>query len=240
MYESSGLDPMMYENNSASFGIEKEPLHLYAAKTFGWMFVGLLITFVAALAFAATGGMMGIVGMLLLAGAEVLLVVVLSARLESLSIGAARGLFFLYAVLNGLTFSSLLLLGDLQILLLTFVLASAYFGALAAYGWLTKRDVARIAPILITGLVVLAVFWLLSLFFPLGAFDRVICLVGLAVFMGLTAYDVQKLKYWHAQYANDYEMSKKASIFGALQLYLDFLNIFLYILRLLGRGNRNN
>ena len=87
---------------------------------------------------------------------------------------------------------------------------------------------------------VLAVFWLLSLFFPLGAFDRVICLVGLAVFMGLTAYDVQKLKYWHAQYANDYEMSKKASIFGALQLYLDFLNIFLYILRLLGRGNRNN
>lgn len=245
MYESSGLDPMMYENDSASFGIENEPLHLYAAKTFGWMFVGLMITFATALAFAASGGIyflysMGIAGVLLLAGAEVLLVVVLSARLNSLSIGAARGLFFLYAVLNGLTFSSLLLLYDLQTLLLTFVLASAYFGVLAAYGWLTKRDITRIAPILITGLVVLAVFWLLSLFFPLGAFDRVICLVGLAVFMGLTAYDVQKLKYWHAQYANDYEMSKKASIFGALQLYLDFLNIFLYILRLLGRGNRNN
>ena len=245
MNGTSGIDPMMYEGDSASFGIEAEPLHLYAAKTFGWMFVGLMITFVSAIVFAISGGLyllysMGIAAVLLLAVAEVVLVVVLSRRLDTLSIGAARGLFFLYAVINGLTFSSILILYDLQTLLLVFFMTSAYFGVLAAYGWLTKRDVSRIAPILVAGLVVLAVFWLLSLFFPLGAFDRVICFIGLAVFMGLTAYDVQKLKYWHAQYADDYEMSKKASIFGALQLYLDGLNIFLYILRLLGRGRSSN
>ncbi|MBD5094536.1 MAG: Bax inhibitor-1/YccA family protein [Subdoligranulum sp.] len=241
----SGMDPMMYENDPMSFGVEAEPLHLYAAKTFGWMFVGLLITFVSAIVFAVSGGLyllysMGMAGVLLLAVAEVLLVVVLSSRLDTLSIGAARGLFFLYAVINGLTFSSILILFDLQTLLLVFLMTSAYFGVLAAYGWLTKRDISRIAPILIAGLVVLAVFWLLSLFFPIAALDRVICFVGLAIFMGLTAYDVQKLKYWHAQYANDYEMSKKSSIFGALQLYLDFLNIFLYILRLLARNSRSS
>lgn len=242
----SGYDPMMYENDPMSYGVEAEPLHLYAAKTFGWMFVGLMITFVSAIAFAVSGGLYlllyttNVAGVLLLAVAEVVLVVVLGRKLDSLSIGAARGLFFLYAVLNGLTFSSILILYDLSTLLLVFFLTSAYFGVLAAYGWLTKRDVTRLAPILLAGLVVLAVFWLLSLFLPLGTFEPAMCFIGLAVFMGLTAYDVQKLKYWHAQYAYDYEMSKKASIFAALQLYLDFLNIFLYILRLLARGNRSS
>lgn len=245
MNGTSGLDPMMYENDSMPFGVEAEPLPLYATKTFGWMFAGLMITFVTGIAFAASGGIvillsMGMASVLLLAVAEVALVIVLARNLDSLSINTARAMFFLYAVLNGLTFSSVFVFYRLQELLLAFVLAAAYFGALAAYGWLTKRDITHLRTILGVGLTVLIVFWLLSIFFPLDAFEGVICFLGLAVFMGLTAYDVQKLKYWHAQYAYDYEMSKKASIFAALQLYLDFLNIFLYILRLLARGSRSN
>lgn len=245
MNESSGFDPMVYESDGTPLGFETDPLPVFATKTFGWMFLGLMVTFATAVAFAAFGGIyllysMGIAGVLLLAVAEVVLVMVLSARLRSLSIGAARGLFFAYAVLNGLTFSSILLLYDLQTLLVAFLMTSVYFGVLAAYGWLTKRDITRLAPILGVGLVVLAVFWLVSLFLPVGAFDTAICFIGLAVFMGLTAYDVQKLKFWHAQYEGDYEMAKKASIFGALQLYLDFINIFLYILRLLSRGRSSN
>ncbi|MFQ7726372.1 MAG: Bax inhibitor-1 family protein, partial [Ruthenibacterium lactatiformans] len=81
---------------------------------------------------------------------------------------------------------------------------------------------------------------LISMFLPLSGFDRIICFVGLAVFMGLTAYDTQKIKQLHAAFEGDYEMSKKASIFAALQLYLDFINIFLYILRLLGRRSSSN
>ena len=165
---------------------------------------------------------------------------VLSARLHKLSIGAARGLFFAYAVLNGITFSAVFFAYDVQILLTVFALTSLYFGVLAAYGWFTKRDLSGLRPILTAGLIFLLVFWLISMFLPLSGFDRIICFVGLAVFMGLTAYDTQKIKQLHAAFEGDYEMSKKASIFAALQLYLDFINIFLYILRLLGRRSNSN
>ena len=111
---------------------------------------------------------------------------------------------------------------------------------LAAYGWFTKRDLSGLRPILTAGLIFLLVFWLISMFLPLSGFDRIICFVGLAVFMGLTAYDTQKIKQLHAAFEGDYEMSKTASIFAALQLYLDFINIFLYILRLLGRRSSSN
>lgn len=236
--------PIPADADPMPFAVEAEPLYLYAAKTFGWMFLGLMITFATAVAFAASGGIytlisMGVVPVLILFAAELILVMVLSGRLDSLSINAARGLFFAYAVLNGLTFSSVLVLYDLSTMLLAFLLASVYFGAMAAYGWLTKRDVTRLYTVFGIGLIVLLVFWGISLFLPLGAFDRVLCFFGLALFMGLTAYDMQMLKRWHAESVYDYELAKKSSILVALNLYLDFLNIFLYILRLLSRGNRD-
>lgn len=237
------LDPMFYEKGALD-GFAGEPLHVYTAKTFGWMFVGLLITFATGIAFAQGGGLylllsFGMPAVFALAIAEIVVVMILSAKLTTLSIGAARGLFFLYAVLNGLTFASIFLVYDVSVLLLVFALTALYFGVLAAYGWLTKRDLSGLRPILTGGLIFLLVFWLLSMFLPLSGFDRIICFVGLAVFMGLTAYDVQKIKQLHAEFSYDYEMSKKASIFAALQLYLDFINIFLYILRLLGRRSNN-
>lgn len=207
MNEQQGLDPMFQENGSQWMegGLASEPLNVYTAKTFGWMFLGLLVTFGTAIAFSAGGG-----------------------------------LFFAYAVLNGITFSAVFFAYDVQILLTVFALTSLYFGVLAAYGWFTKRDLSGLRPILTAGLIFLLVFWLISMFLPLSGFDRIICFVGLAVFMGLTAYDTQKIKQLHAAFEGDYEMSKKASIFAALQLYLDFINIFLYILRLLGRRSSSN
>ena len=148
-------------------------------------------------------------------------------------------MFFAYAILNGVTFSAVFFAYDVQILLSVFALTALYFGALAAYGWLTKRDLSGLGTILGFSVLFLLVFWVLSMFLPLGAFERIICFIGLAVFMGCTAYDTQRIKHLHAEYGEDYEMSKKASIFAALQLYLDFINIFLYILRLLGRRSSN-
>ena len=247
MNEQQGLDPMFQENGSQWMegGLASEPLNVYTAKTFGWMFLGLLGTFGSAIAFSAGGGLyylltMGMPAVFALAIAEIVVVMVLSARLHKLSIGAARGLFFAYAVLNGITFSAVFFAYDVQILLTVFALTSLYFGVLAAYGWFTKRDLSGLRPILTAGLIFLLVFWLISMFLPLSGFDRIICFVGLAVFMGLTAYDTQKIKQLHAAFEGDYEMSKKASIFAALQLYLDFINIFLYILRLLGRRSSSN
>ena len=211
MNEQQGLDPMFQENGSQWMegGLASEPLNVYTAKTFGWMFLGLLVTFGTAIAFSAGGGLyylltMGMPAVFALAIAEIVVVMVLSARLHKLSIGAARGLFFAYAVLNGITFSAVFFAYDVQILLTVFALTSLYFGVLAAYGWFTKRDLSGLRPILTAGLIFLLVFWLISMFLPLSGFDRIICFVGLAVFMGLTAYDTQKIKQLHAAFEGDY------------------------------------
>lgn len=245
MNEQQGLDPMFQENGSQWMeGTSTEPLNVYTTKTFGWMFLGLLVTFGTAIAFSAGGGLyylltLGMPAVFALCIAELVLVMVLSARLGKMSIAGARGLFFAYAILNGVTFSAVFFAYDVQILLSVFALTALYFGALAAYGWLTKRDLSGLGTILGFSVLFLLVFWVLSMFLPLGAFERIICFIGLAVFMGCTAYDTQRIKHLHAEYGEDYEMSKKASIFAALQLYLDFINIFLYILRLLGRRSSN-
>ena len=118
-------------------------------------------------------------------------------------------------MLNGITFSAVFFAYDVQILLTVFALTSLNFGVLAAYGWFTKRDLSGLRPILTAGLIFLLVFWLISMFLPLSGFDRIICFVGLAVFMGLTAYDTQKIKQLHAAFEGDYEMSKKASCWAA-------------------------
>ena len=245
MNEQQGLDPMFQENGSQWMeGTSAEPLNVYTTKTFGWMFLGLLVTFGTAIAFSAGGGLyylltLGMPAVFALCIAELVLVMVLSARLGKMSIAGARGLFFAYAILNGVTFSAVFFAYDVQILLSVFALTALYFGALAAYGWLTKRDLSGLGTILGFSVLFLLVFWVLSMFLPLGAFERIVCFIGLAVFMGCTAYDTQRIKHLHAEYGEDYEMSKKASIFAALQLYLDFINIFLYILRLLGRRSSN-
>ena len=246
MNEQQGLDPMFQENGSQWMeGTSAEPLNVYTTKTFGWMFLGLLVTFGTAIAFSAGGGLyylltLGMPAVFALCIAELVLVMVLSARLGKMSIAGARGLFFAYAILNGVTFSAVFFAYDVQILLSVFALTALYFGALAAYGWLTKRDLSGLGTILGFSVLFLLVFWVLSMFLPLGAFERIICFIGLAVFMGCTAYGTQRIKHLHAEYGEDYEMSKKASIFAALQLYLDFINIFLYILRLLGRRSSSN
>ena len=215
----------------------------FMSKTFGWMFAGLLVTFLVGIGAVTTGLIYPLItsGLFILTSiAELVLVFVLSARVQTLQPSTATGIFFAYAVLNGITFSAVFFAYDVQILLTVFALTSLYFGVLAAYGWFTKRDLSGLRPILTAGLIFLLVFWLISMFLPLSGFDRIICFVGLAVFMGLTAYDTQKIKQLHAAFEGDYEMSKKASIFAALQLYLDFINIFLYILRLLGRRSSSN
>ena len=251
MNEQQGLDPMFQENGSQWMegGLASEPLNVYTAKTFGWMFLGLLVTFGTAIAFSAGGGLyylltMGMPAVFALAIAEIVVVMVLSARLHKLSIGAARGLFFAYAVLNGLNLSSIFLAYDFGSLILAFLVGAVYFGVMAVYGNVTNRDLTGWGPKLMGGLVALIVCGLVgglfSLFgFGFGIMDLVLCAVGLLIFMGLTAYDTQMLKYYYSYFGGDAAMLHKSSIIGALNLYLDFINIFLYILRMLGRRSND-
>ena len=215
----------------------------YMTKTFGWMFAGLLVTFGAGIGTVRSGLILPLVSSGLIWATligELVLVFVLSARITKIQPGTATAFFFLYAVLNGLNLATIFLVYDLGTLILAFLVGAVYFGVMAVYGAVTRRDLTGWGPKLLGGLVAMIVCslvgGLLSLFgLRFGFMDLVLCAVGLLLFMGLTAYDTQMLKHHYAYFGGDAAMLHKASIIGALNLYLDFINIFLYILRILGR-----
>ncbi len=229
-----------FDNNGyTSYTYSAEPLSVYTAKTFGWMFAGLLTTFLIAMAGYITGAILYIFYVpyvtYLLLFAELGVVVYLSARIEKLSPGTARALFFAYSILNGIVFSVYFLIFDLLSLVMVFGLTAVYFGLMALIGYFTKTDLSRLRPLLFGGAAFLAVFWLVSMFLNLSGFETIACMVGILIFLGYTAYDTQKIKAYYLHYSADEEMAAKASIFSALALYLDFINIFVYLLRILGK-----
>ena len=216
----------MNENWMNSFGQEQQvnapsmSLGTYTAKTFGWMFAGLLVTFLVAFSGYFTGWI-ALVAVIpywfyLLFIAEIGVVVFMSARVHKIGVGTARAMFFLYAALNGVVFS-------------------LFFGVMALMGRFMNLDFSRIRPFMTAGLIFLAAFWLLSMFINLSQFEMIACTLGIFLFLGYTAYDTHKIKEAYAYYGNNTMMLEKASIFSALELYLDFINLFVYLLRVLGR-----
>ena len=217
----------------------------FMTKTFGWMFAGLLATFGVALLTVMSGAWMmlfstGLVFVLVIA--ELVMVVALSARVTKLQPGTATALFFGYAVLNGVNLSVIFVAYRLETLVLAFLVGAVYFGIMAVYGWRTQKDLTGWAPKLFGGLIALMLVSLIGSLFGMllgisfGMLDILYCAVALLLFMGLTAYDTQMLRHHYAYFGGDAAMLHKASIIGALNLYLDFINIFLYVLRLLGRN----
>ena len=212
----------------------------YTARTFLWMVLGLLITFGVATALWLTNltlyalAAFPVLPVVLLV-VTLVLSVTMAARIERMSVGTARSIFAAFSAIFGFTLSTILYMYDLMSVVLVFLATAVYFGALAAYGHFTRRDLSGVGPILFSGLIFLLVFGVLSIFIPaLSAFDRMVCLLGIAVFLGYTAYDTQRIRAYYHYYAGYPDMMEKASIFSALQLYLDFINLFLYLLRFFG------
>lgn len=229
--------------------LDTQGLGRYTAKTFLMMFLGLMVTFGTAMFLAYTiPGLQLVVKAIRMTGgyihmflliAELIVAVGMTSMLHKISTATAAACFFLYSFLTGLTFSILFLVYDFRIMVFTFGLTALYFGGMAIFGFVTNMDLARIRPILIGGLVFLLVANLLMMFIPtLEVADQVLCSIGVVVFLAYTAYDTQKLRKLYFAYEGDEEMRKKVSIFSALQLYLDFVNMFLYLLRLLGKRSR--
>lgn len=244
----------MYQNEPAFSPFDEGAVFVtmeqYVAKTFLWMFLGLLATFGVAfglaLNFEASPAESLVYKMfsvpympIILLVAELGVVIWLSARLSQMAAGTATALFFAYAVLNGIVFSSYFIVYDLSSMVFCFAAAAVYFGVMAAYGYLTKKDLSGWGRMLFAGLIAMLIISLLGLFIGFGMFEIVVCGLGILLFLALTAYDTQKIKAYYYQFSGDAEMAHKASIFGALNLYLDFINIFLYIIRLLGRRSNN-
>ncbi len=217
-------------------------LNQYVARTYGWMFVGLMITFVLAAALAYTGAVISLFSIpylpMILLIAEVAVVLILSAGIQKRSVGVTRALFALYSLINGMVFSVYFVLYDVANLISIFGLTALFFGAFALYGRFAKTDLSRLRPLLIGGLIFLVIAGLLTLFINFTALERIVCMVGIVVFLCFTAYDNQKIRANYEYFYGDQVMLQKASIYSALQLYLDFINLFLYLLRFLGRNNR--
>lgn len=211
----------------------------YFRKTFSWMFTGVLVTFAVAAAFYVsnlwTVFYTNPAMVFLLLGAEIVIVLSLSLRINRMSIGTAKTMFIVYSVVNGITFASIFAVYEMSSIIFVFLIASGFFGTLALYGFVTKKDLTKWGPRLFAGLIGLLIFQLLSMFFNFQAVEKLFCILGLVLFMGMTAYDTQKIKDMYYGFSGNEEMLTKGSIFGALQLYLDFVNIFMYLLRLLGR-----
>lgn len=218
-----------------------ESLGRYTAKAFLWMFAGLMVTFIVSIVgyifyLPIRIFMIHPYAIFVLTGLELVVVLVLSAKLDTLPVTAARILFFVYAALNGVVFSTYFYIYEVGSLVLVFAVTAAYFGVMAAFGYFTSMDLSRIRTILVGGLIFLVVFGIVSMFIPaFGLMEQVVCIIGMVVFLGFTAYDTQKIKALYYGLSGDEAMLAKASIFSALQLYLDFINLFLYLLRLLGR-----
>lgn len=230
------FDPYEFDRDMNQVG-QMETLGQYTARTFLWMVLGLLVTFGVALACWLTGVVVYVWSFqIVILIATLIMSFTMASRIERMSVGTAKAMFIAFSVLFGLTMSIYLLIFDLPSLILVFLATAVYFAALAAYGHFTRADLSGLRTILFSGLIFLIVFGGLSMFIPwLAAMDRIACIIGIAVFLGFTAYDTQKIRSYYHYYAGFPDMLEKAAIFSALQLYLDFINLFLYLLRFMGR-----
>ena len=233
---------MDYNNYDRGYAEPSMNASDYMTRTYRWMASGLLITFAMAYITATTPLIYLVDSLyLVLTIAELALVFVLSSRVQNMSVDAARATFFGYALLNGMVLSYYFIVFSVGTLVMAFLATAVYFGLMAVYGTTTHKDLTGWGPRLMMGLVALIVTSLIGMLFGFGFGSSVLyCGIGLVVFMLLTAYDTQKLQQMYSYYAADSEMAEKASVYGALTLYLDFINIFLYVVRLLGNSRRRN
>jgi len=221
-------------------------LNAFMTKVFGWLFMGLLLTAATSFIFISmladeTSLAFGLFAnpafFIVVVVAELILVFALSRTLTKIQAGTAKLMYGVYAVLNGITLSYILLVYAGAAVTQAFLMAAVFFGVMCLYGWFTKSDMTSVGRLLTVGLIVLILAMVINMFMGSGTLDLIVCLAGVAIFVGLTAYDVQKIKNQYYTYAaaSGEEMASKTAIMGALALYLDFINMFIFILRILGR-----
>lgn len=217
-----------------------EALNAIFRKVYQYMAFGLILTALTAYFSASSITMIRLlfssnVPMIVLCIAEVGLVIGIGAGINKMSASTARTLFFVYSLLNGLTCSVVLLVYTGESVYKAFISTAGMFGAMSLYGLYTKRDITTWGSFLMMGLWGLIIAMLINMFIGSSTTELVISVLGIIIFMGLTAYDTAKIKMMAASYASsDEEMTGKVAVIGALELYLDFINIFLYLLRLFG------
>lgn len=203
---------------------------------FGWMTLGLLTTAVVSSYVVSNPEFLFKLGNAIwfLIIAELGLVVWLAARVMKMSPGTATAVFLGYSALNGITLAPLAFVYTQQSITSAFVVAGGLFGTMALYGYVTKRDLSSMGSFLFMGLIGIVIAGIANLFIQSSMMGFVISVVAVLVFTGLTAWDVQKIKQMGAQVTVESDNFRRFAILGALSLYLDFINLFIHLLRLIG------
>jgi FtsH-binding integral membrane protein len=214
-------------------------ISVYLTKVYNWMAIALLLTGAVAY-FTAQSEMMiqAIFGnRILFFGliiGELALVGYISARINKLSLYNATLLFLAYAVLNGLTMAVIFMAYTSSSISTTFIITAGTFGAMSLYGYYTKSDLTKLGSLAFMALIGIIIASVVNMFMNSEMMSWIISYLGVAIFIGLTAYDTQKLKGIAINGFENEESMEKSAILGALTLYLDFINLFLFLLRILG------
>ena len=227
--------PAWIDGRTAETGIRERE---FIRSVYAWMFGGLLLTTAAALWVLFSPALQQLVfgtplRWVLLFG-ELGLVFWLSFRITKMSAASAASAFLVFSLLNGLTLSSIFFVYNLPTIYQAFLSAAGMFGAMSIYGLVTKRDLTSWGSFFFMGLIGVLICSVINLFLRSSALGFAVSIIGVFVFLGLTAWDTQKLK----AYATAPELRENLAIIGALALYLDFINLFLMLLRLFGGGDR--
>lgn len=204
-----------------------------------WMTFALIITGLTAATVAFSPAMLSMLfsskitfyGLII---AELAVVIILSARIQKLSFTTATLMFILYSILTGATLSVIFLAYQLDSIVTTFFVTAGTFGSMTLIGYTTKKDLSKMGTYLLMTLIGLVIATLVNMFLANSTLDWIITYVGVLLFIGLTAYDTQKIKQMLREYGTEInENSQKMALMGSLTLYLDFINLFLYLLKIL-------
>ena len=231
-----------YENGYQSAVQAENEMTLAAVmrRVYGKMTLGLLLTAVTSLLVVSSPAALSLLfstraAIWILFAVEIGLVIYLSARINKLSTGAATALFFLYSALNGATLAPIFLVYTGASIAKAFFITTGMFGAMTIFGYVTRQDLSKIGSFLVMALFGLIACLLVNMFWQNSMFELLISFAGVLIFVGLTAWDTQAIKRMCAE--ADSSMVGKVATMGALTLYLDFINLFIYLLRIF--GNRN-
>lgn len=203
------------------------------SKMFGWMFVGLLVTFLTGYVVSNSYDILLLVAQvpfIVYAIIEIGLVIFFSLKIRTMSSTTAKICFLLYSFVTGLSFSFLFLVYELYSMIYVFGITALLFGIFALIGHFTNIDLSKFSTFLFMGLLAIVICSLINMFIGNETFDLILTIIGIVIFLGYTAYDIQKVKYNLDTFPQD-----NLAIFGALELYLDFINLFLKLLSLFGK-----
>ncbi len=231
----------MFDNSTQS-SYELPTLQKHVVRTYAWMGLGLLVTTIVSFLMNVTNLTLYLylhvpMFSFILLIAQLGVAISLSARLTKMQPTTTKILFLVYSAITGITFSTLTYQFALSSIVLAFGITTIYFICLVFIGNTIKKDLTSVGIICYTGLIVLVVVELIMMLMGMNIVTKVLTAISLIIFTGITAYDAQKMKNLYYSYEYDHEMLSKLSIYSAFDLYLDFINIFLYILRFVGNND---